>query len=385
MRQPPIIIATITRPRGETGVQTHINAFAAYLRRKGLPWRLITPYSYPKSAVYPVFAMRKIIDKLSGGLSVWWYRYWHGFFLQLALKPLLARQEDCVIYAQCPVSAAAALKARSGVRQKIVLIVHFNISQADEWAEKGRIAFGSKQYQSMRAFEETLLPRLDGLIFVSEFMRLELNRRIPALRTLAQSVIPNFIADPGPAGAAALENKGDLIAIGSLESRKNQTYALDILAELHRSGHPWTLDFYGDGPDRGLLQQKAAALGLTSTVKFHGFRPDASAMLPYYRACLHTAKLENLPLTLIEALAQGKPIFAARQGGVGEIIGPDGIAGRAIPLENPAQAAHIIAEALTDPNWPAMAAVEARRRYQQFFAEETAAAKLIDFLYRQLG
>ena len=53
-----------------------------------------------------------------------------------ALRGLLEEGSNCVIYAQDPLAARAALRARRGPYQRVVLAVHFRISQADEWADK---------------------------------------------------------------------------------------------------------------------------------------------------------------------------------------------------------------------------------------------------------
>ena len=147
-----IIIATIMRPTGETGVQTHCNSFMDYLAQHRINHQLITPFSYHNWLVYPIFALRKILHFFSGTLSVWWYRHWHAYFLQLALQQQLKSGFDCVIYAQCPVSAAAALKARISSQQRVIMVTHFNISQADEWVGKGVISKDSALYCNIQEF-----------------------------------------------------------------------------------------------------------------------------------------------------------------------------------------------------------------------------------------
>ena len=115
-----IIVTTIMRPYGETGVQTHFNCFRDFLTSRQQKQQLITPFSSPKYLVYPVFALRKIVDRLSGPLSVWWYRYWHAYFLKLALQQYLKAGQPCVIYAQCPLSALSYhLKCRQSAHKTL--------------------------------------------------------------------------------------------------------------------------------------------------------------------------------------------------------------------------------------------------------------------------
>jgi glycosyltransferase involved in cell wall biosynthesis len=372
-----IIIATIMRPSGETGVQTHFNCFRDYLYSRQQKQQLITPFSAPKALVYPVFALRKILDKLSGPLSVWWYRYWHAFFLKLALQKHLQGGQSCVIYTQCPLSADAALRARVSPSQRVVMVTHFNISQADEWVGKGQIAVGGALYRSIRDFEARVLPGLDGLVFVSAFMQQELVKRIPALVQVPSAIVPNFLPDPGIAEIQTIE--ADLISIGTLEARKNQRYLLEILAALRKKGTALTLTIIGDGPDRAVLEAAAKALQVADLVRFAGFVANAAELIVRHKACIHVATIENLPVTLLEALARGKPLFATAVGGVPEILS-SGNVGLALPLENAEAAAALIAGAINDPEWLAAASQAARASYLQNYSSEVCGARLLGFL-----
>ena len=373
-----VIIATIMRPTGETGVQTHFRAFQRWLTLQHLPHALITPYDSPLWLVYPMFGLRKIVDRLSGKLSVWWYRYWHALFLELALRRKLSEGHACVVYAQCPLSAAAALRARKSAAQKVVMVVHFNVSQADEWAQKGMIAMDGDFARSMRGFEARTIAALDGLVFVSAFMRQSLTERIPAIASVPSAVIPNFLADPGVADASRTHD-ADLITIGTLEPRKNQGYALEIVAAAARQGLKLSLSLVGDGPDRQALQARAAQLGLADRVHFLGFRADAAALIPQHRACLHVARIENLSMVLIESLAHGVPVFAAEVGGNPEVL-DDGQSGAFLPLDAADAAAEVLVRWFTDSRTLAAAGVKARARFLERFEGNTVARQLHAFL-----
>lgn len=376
-----LVIATLMRPTGDTGVQTHVRTFLEWLWRRAVPARLMTPYDAPMWLVYPVFALRRLINPLHGVASVWWYRYWHAFFLRLALRKRLSNGAACVVYAQCPLSADAALRARASERQRVVLVVHFNVSQADEWAGKGMIALDSAYAASIRRFEAACLPRVDGLIFVSEFMHNCLLARIPAIKQVPFAVIPNFVADveASPALPMSLVD-ADLITVGTLEARKNQRYALEIIAAAHAAGHPLTLSIAGDGPDRAMLEAHAAALGIAESVRFLGYVPSASQLFSHHRACLHVATMENLPLTLIEAMARGTPVFASAVGGVPEVFS-DGVEGRSLPLDDAQAAATIVCEWLClDRERLAEAGQAARQRFRKCFRSDVAAEALHKFV-----
>ena len=370
----PIIIATIMRPEGETGVQTQFNALINYLNANDQPVELITPYSAPLWLVYPLFAVRKL---LKGPLSVWWYRYWHAFFVEMALIKRLKNDSHCIVYAQCPLSANAAFNARVSNKQRVVMVTHFNISQAEEWAGKGMIDKTDKLYQSIQHFEETVLPRLNGLVFVSEFMKQELLKRIPAIRNVNTTIVPNFLADPGL--NTHTETTADLINIGTLEARKNQSYLLDIIAALRAQGTPLTLTIVGDGTDRSLLENKAKDLKITDLVSFAGFVANAAELITSHKAYIHVAIIENLPVTLLEALARSCPIFAVPAGGVPEILNNNEV-GLALPFNDAKSAAQTIANALKNQQWLLQTRISSRETFLKKYSDTIAAENLYYFL-----
>lgn len=373
----PVLIATMMRPEGETGVQTHFRAVRGALTQRGVKVALATPFDQPRWLVYPLFGLRRAVDRLSRPASVWWYRHWHAVLLERELRARLHAGRACTVYAQCPLSARAALRARTSLDQKVVMVVHFNLSQADEWADKGMIARDGGYFRAIRALEAAVLPRVDALVYVSDFMRRELQRRIPTLADVRGAVIPNFIVDPGETGKPATE--ADLIAIGTLEPRKNQVYALDIVEAAARMGRRLTLSLAGDGPDRAMLEARVRDRGLGTQVRFHGFVPDAASQMPVHRACLHVARMENLPLALIEALSRGLPVFAPDAGGMAETF-EEGVSGRAIPLDDAVLATRRILEWMDDPARMAQAGVAARRYFLERFEAGQVAAKLAGFL-----
>jgi glycosyltransferase involved in cell wall biosynthesis len=113
---------------------------------------------------------------------------------------------------------------------------------------------------------------------------------------------------------------GDLVSIGTLEPRKNQAYLLRVLAAINAQGRAYTLSLVGQGPDRKQLKDLARELGVAHQVRFLGYRGKAAHLLAGYRAYVHAATMENLSVTVIEALASELPVFAAPVGGIPEIF-----------------------------------------------------------------
>lgn len=363
------------RPEGDTGVQTHFSAVRQLLQKAGVPVRLVTPFSAPATLFYPVFGVRKLLDPLSGTASVWWYEYWHEYFLRRALRDNL-RNRPAVIYAQCPPSARAAIRARSGPHQKVVMVVHFNVSQADEWVSKGKLVPGTGLYQAIRQREQEILPQLDGIVFLSDFVRENLLQTVAGLEQVPSLSIPNFIQ---PATATADGPQGDLINIGTLEPRKNQQFLLQVLAAANRLGRCYRLTLVGDGPDRLALTRLADELGVAPQVTFGGRRLAAARFIPAHRAYVHSARMENMPIALIEALSCGVPVLAAPVGGIPEVF-RDEIEGRYWALDDPVAGAEKLIAVLENPARYAAMRTAARRRFDSEFTEEVVGHRLRRFL-----
>ena len=249
----PIIIATIFREKGITGVHTHFRQLRRYLEDKGRPAALITPFSWGRLLIRPIFGVRYLLERYSGSASVWWYRHWHEVFLYQALRRHLAAVDDCVIYAQCPVSARAALRARRGRHQRVVMAVHLRISQANEWADKGQISSSGRTFRAIRTLEREVIPTVDGLVYVSRWANDALTGWLPDAAAVPSAIIDNFVA---PVETKPLpEPIGDLVTVGNLEAVKNHRYLLRMLAEAKQAGFAYRLGCLR----RGTAERRARA------------------------------------------------------------------------------------------------------------------------------
>jgi glycosyltransferase involved in cell wall biosynthesis len=369
-------MATIMRRVGASGVQTHASMFENYLRHRSSPVSTITPFDSGSVLMRPVFAARYGIAPFSGSGGVWWYRHWHDYYLRVALRQRLesARHRQ-VIYAQCPVSADAALHVRT--TQPVVMVVHFNISQADEWAhDKGQIRDGGRLFRSIRALEDRVLPRLDGIVYVSEFMRDVLETRMPALTGVRSAVIPNFIEMRDVVAEPA---QRDLITVGALEPRKNHAYLLEIVAAAAARGHRYTLTVVGTGPDKAALANRAEALGIADLVQFVGYHPDPRELMAGHRVYCHTSRMESFGIVLIEAMSMGLPVLACPAGAVPEIVRSD-VDGCLWPPDDPRAAADALIQVLEKPGSVHRMGLAARERVENHFSDTVAASRLEGFL-----
>jgi glycosyltransferase involved in cell wall biosynthesis len=374
----PLVIATILRGDGITGVDTHIRQVRRYLEGCGAPNTLVTPFSWGRLLSYPVFGLRPLVlERFSRPSAVAWYLHWHEVFLRNALRRRLAAVGDCVVYAQDPFTARAALRTRRGPHQRVVMAVHLRISMANEWADKEQIRRDGTVFRAIRHTERSAIPRVDGLVYVSKWARDALLSWLPEAADVPYAVIGNFVA-PWPAKPGQ-EQHGDLVTIGNLDLVKNHRFLLDVLAEANRAGRFLTLDIFGDGPCRKDLVRQACSLGLEEQVRLRGFRSDVRDFLPGYRAYVHASYSESSSLAIMEAMAAGLPIVAGSTGPISELC-DESVEARFWSLDDPAQAAATLLGLLDCEAARQKAARAALERYRRDFDAEVVGPELRSFL-----
>ena len=138
----------------------------------------------------------------------------------------------------------------------------------------------------------------------------------------------------------------------------------------------------GSGPDEMMLKAQARTLGLDGCFAIHAPAEDPTA---YYRSLdvyLNTSESEGLPLSILEAMANGIPVVAAGIGGIPEII-THGVNGLLVGSDTPQDFAGSCAQLLADPATRERLGHEARTRVVSAFSAERMAERYID-VYRDI-
>ncbi len=380
-----LIVISLLDGKGPTGVETHFNQLIHEAQANGIDGLLVSAYPsqrlWAKLARLLIPAVRIVDKERAGVLSLWI----NSKVIAGKLASVLARAIDCggavTLYAQDPLSARIALKANGHRHCRVVTVIHYNASQADELLMKGEAKPGGPLWRFIVSAEAESLPQVDHIIFVSAFMQGEIGARMPAIGSVPQSVIPNFIGSSSMCGDCVAAG-GDLIAIGTLEARKNQAFLLHVLARAKSRGYLYTLTLVGNGPDRTKLVALTEQLGLQDQVTFAGFQKNAARLIPQHRILVHAALMENMPITLIEALAMGRPILAPAVGGITEIF-RHGVEGYFWPLDDIDAAAALLIEALNDADAYRRWSQAALARYQEKFHSELLAGRWLTTILNQ--
>ena len=118
--------------------------------------------------------------------------------------------------------------------------------------------------------------------------------------------------------AAAEKTLGDsvrLLFVGRLEKEKGAGHAICILEQLLASKVVATIDFVGDGPERGAFETLSQELGIRDAVRFHGWRKRSELRTLFSQAhflLLPTVASEGWPKVLSESMAYGAVPLAGR-------------------------------------------------------------------------
>jgi glycogen(starch) synthase len=113
-----------------------------------------------------------------------------------------------------------------------------------------------------------------------------------------------------------------LLCLGRLVPAKGFDLALKAFASIRERFPRARLLVAGDGSARTDLERQAADLGLSGVVKFLGWIPPETvpSLLNMATVVLMPSRHEGLPLVALQAARAGRPIVAARVGGLPEVV-----------------------------------------------------------------
>ena len=120
-----------------------------------------------------------------------------------------------------------------------------------------------------------------------------------------------------------------IITVGMLVPVKDHSTLLGAMALLVRSFPDAILLICGDGELRGHLEELAQHLRIAQNIRFAGFRDDVFKLLRRASVYVCSSVSEGLSLSILEAMAAGKPVVATNVGGNPEVVrdGETGVIG----------------------------------------------------------
>lgn len=153
---------------------------------------------------------------------------------------------------------------------------------------------------------------------------LAVSRAVAARLPVRAEIVGNPYDDDVFYEATSPTTKRDLIFSGRLVSDKGADLILTALGKLKAIGMTPQLTIVGDGPEKKILQEMTAKLGLERQVVFAGLKPqkELADLLRDHRIQIIPSRWsEPFGLVALEALACGCQVIIAESGGLMEAAG----------------------------------------------------------------
>ena len=169
--------------------------------------------------------------------------------------------------------------------------------------------------------------------------------------------------------------------IARLAPVKNIATLVQAMAIVHQHNPQLLLSIIGDGPERDFLESLVSELGLSSVVTFHGFRRDIPEVLREMDIFTLSSLSEGTSITLLEAMASGKPVVVTNVGGNPAIV-EQGVNGLLVPAAEPDSLAQALLKLADEPSLrQAMAAANINKVTELYSIQ--AMVRQYEALYRE--
>jgi glycosyltransferase involved in cell wall biosynthesis len=138
------------------------------------------------------------------------------------------------------------------------------------------------------------------------------------------------------------------IHVGVFRPEKDQMGALEAFRRVRAEIPEAEIVFAGEGPNQAAVESRAAEIGAGEWAHFLGSRDDVPALLAGGDLALLSSTSDAMPMTVLEAMALGRPVVATDVGDVRRVL--DGRAGICVPPQDPTAFAAACVELLADPS-----------------------------------
>jgi glycosyltransferase involved in cell wall biosynthesis len=256
---------------------------------------------------------------------------------------------------------------------------------AAQGARVGRVAHRRVSFPPGRGLGFDLkYKRAQAAVAVSDFVRgqlIEAGLEPSKAHTVPDALPPGLTPDFAQSARAKRSERAAELGLdpgaiwlgnfAALTREKGQSTLLRAYARVRRDFPRSALVIAGEGPLGGELSALAEELGISPHVRFLGWRADASSLIACLDLYAHPSLDEGFGSVVLEAMACGVPVAAARAGGLGELVRAGETGWTAEPGDAVGLAAAML-DALRDDGRRASVARAARERSAGFTVERMA-------------
>jgi glycosyltransferase involved in cell wall biosynthesis len=259
------------------------------------------------------------------------------------------------------VPALAIARMRS-----VPCVVHYHGGEAEAFLAKSAV----RVVPALRAANALIVP--------SAFLQGVFERH-----GVASRIVPNVV-DLGlfhPHGARGVAPH--LVVARNLEAIYDIPTALRAFAAIRATLPSATLSVTGSGPEEHALRKLAADLGIASAVTFTGrlATEEVAALLGRADVMLNPSTADNLPVSILEAMAAGVAVVSTRAGGVPRLV-RDGETGLLVDVGDAAAMADCAVRVVSDAALRSRLVHAARADVQQYGWPSVRAS--LESIYRPL-
>ena len=295
-------------------------------------------------------------SQLEGSLvrQLWWERF---------SLPQELHQSACAILLN--VDAGSVCRFRPAVTMSRDMLSY-------EPREIDRYSFGKGKLRliALRHVQNMALRSADGVIFLTRYAARIIQQSCGPLKNVAY--VPHGVGTVFHADVRKYlslpETPIRCLYISNALPYKHQWHVVEAVALLRQRGYDLRLDLVGVGEGNAQSRLETTIARCDPKREFvtqHGFVPQNT--LPQFLSAaqifIFASSCENMPNTLVEAMAAGLPIACSDRGPMPEVLDNGGVY---FDPENPESIAAAIADLVADPEKQARLASNSRRLANQY-------------------
>lgn len=296
----------------------------------------------------------------------------------------------------------SAIRIADFVRENRIDIIHAHVARdyipasiACMSARNSKLILTRHVMFPLKPFNRFALKNVSRAVAVSNAVLPEVMKIFSAQKTC---VIPNGTFIP-PADAEGDEKRRRefreqyhlapdapvIGTLGELKPLKGQQDLIEAAAKVIKTIPECRFVIVGrDNSERGeyrdSLKREAAERGIAENIVWLEWLEDTASFHAGIDIFVSPSYSECLPLSVIESMAQGKPIIATATDGARELL--DGC-GRLVPIADPEALASALIEAVRDPEFCAADGVKARQRAEKEYSLDRMIAQT-ESLYQEV-
>lgn len=291
---------------------------------------------------------------------------------QYAILPRLLVEQNCSILFNTDAGTVCPSRGAITLSQDMLC---FEPRELDRYA-LGRARL---RLEALKRVQAISLRRADVVIFLTDYARTRIQESIGRINrsvVIPHGVEPRFAEAQRQRRPFPSEGPLEILYVSNTAPYKHQWHVVAAIAALRKTGLNLALRLVGGG--RGAAQKR-----LEAAIKEHDpdhvfVRQDPfipNAQIPNALAAadifVFASTCENMPVTLLEAMASSIPICSSRSGPMPEILDDGGLY---FDAENPASIAAALRECIRDDVGRTTRVRAARLRADKFTWERSARA-----------